>query len=119
AHEQRRKRQIDDHVGVLTDAPRPHHGDRGREREPREEHHEVRGKRYVEDREEGGSHGAPQPAPSTLAFLSSSTFTGVAAAGFFSRDVNMSIAIKATPTQIEMSATLNVGQCFTSPFQVM
>ncbi len=33
--------------------------------------------------------------------------------------VNMSIAISPTPTQIAMSATLNVGQWWSTPFQNM
>ena len=49
---------------------------------------------------------------STFASALGTVFAAPASAsGAGAREVNMSIAINATPTQIEMSATLNVGQC--------
>ena len=115
--DEHREAEVDDDVRVLPDAAGPEAARGRREEEAREDEDEVGGEADPEGVKELGTHGLPRGGQ---VFVSAAAATSGAlgrgpATGGRRFEANMSMAMRPTPMQMAMSATLNVGQWWSRP----
>ena len=138
AREQHREAEVDDDVGIFADAPRPERAERGGEEEARQRRTKYDGKPTSKRRNSSGRIGSLTPRGCSVGRGRGAPEARLAGGGGTSGcgrrrvpsararrtaarivrhaqhlprfDVNMSTAMSPTPTQMAMSATLNVGQ---------